>query len=626
MRATAWLLAALALPACQAKVKTLPPTEVLLRVDASPEVRATAARVRIRVGVEATQGGAWQPRAPLTLPAAGGKTLSWPLDIPVVPKDYRNPPKLFQVVAEALDGTDQVLVQQRAITSFVKEAQLVLGVFLARCGDQPLGMICEDDASCNGERCKTCVSGACDRTPVTKSDGLPKVTGAPSTRHADSGAAGAMNVGAADASAGDAGAAFDAGEGLLAVADLGTACGHELDRACAGRNSTQKLVCAGTPGVWTVNGSCDGDNRCDPRLGLTQGMCLAVAAQCTGKRPGDAVCVGTARETCDADLLRYEANDCPTNQHCNPFLLPDETIDARCLCDSGFTDDGAGGCTNIDDCLGKDCGPGGTCVDGVNDYSCVCGSGYFGTRTKNCTNINDCIGHTCSPGGTCVDALNDYACNCAAGYTGTGTKLCTDIDECAGNASICGKGGTCSNVGGGYTCNCPAGYLSTGSPSPTCVDECSAPNVCTADYPCEQEIPAHYFCRGLLPEWTNIGAIGPYAKDGTVVTDQKTGLHWQQVVDTSSYTWDGAAGYCASLGIAGGGWRLPTKTELESIVNDGVYNPAVDSAGFPSTPPDHFWTSTPVQGYSGFAWSVYFYDGVSESRRADQAQRVRCVR
>ncbi len=41
-------------------------------------------------------------------------------------------------------------------------------------------------------------------------------------------------------------------------------------------------------------------------------------------------------------------------------------------------------------------------------------------------------------------------------------------------------------------------------------------------------------------------------------------------------------------------WRLPTAEELQSIVDYGVANPAIDATWFPNTPGSEYWTSSPI--------------------------------
>jgi len=74
--------------------------------------------------------------------------------------------------------------------------------------------------------------------------------------------------------------------------------------------------------------------------------------------------------------------------------------------------------------------------------------------------------------------------------------------------------------------------------------------------------------------------------DGTV-TDNVTGLMWQQVVPSATYTWANAVAYCPTLALAGhSSWRLPSRIELESIVDFGQSSPSINGTYFPSTPKD----------------------------------------
>ncbi len=85
--------------------------------------------------------------------------------------------------------------------------------------------------------------------------------------------------------------------------------------------------------------------------------------------------------------------------------------------------------------------------------------------------------------------------------------------------------------------------------------------------------------------------------DGTV-TDNKTGLVWQQG-EPGNRTWQDALTYCKGL-ILGGqtDWRLPNVKELESITDDNRYDPAIDTTYFPGAVASIYysiyWTSTSV--------------------------------
>jgi Protein of unknown function (DUF1566) len=106
------------------------------------------------------------------------------------------------------------------------------------------------------------------------------------------------------------------------------------------------------------------------------------------------------------------------------------------------------------------------------------------------------------------------------------------------------------------------------------------------------------------------------------VTDNLTGLSWQQAISASSYTQAGAATYCSGLG---NGWRVPSMNELQTIVDDSRANPAIDTSVFPSTPVEYFWTSSPVVGIP-YMLAVDFTDGRTNGLDETSLRRVRCVR
>jgi hypothetical protein len=82
--------------------------------------------------------------------------------------------------------------------------------------------------------------------------------------------------------------------------------------------------------------------------------------------------------------------------------------------------------------------------------------------------------------------------------------------------------------------------------------------------------------------------------DGTI-TDNATGLMWQQEDDGNTYDWKSALTYATSSDLAGyTDWRLPNTKELQSIVDyDKTTFPAIDEDYFVCTDDDSwFWSST----------------------------------
>ena len=130
--------------------------------------------------------------------------------------------------------------------------------------------------------------------------------------------------------------------------------------------------------------------------------------------------------------------------------------------------------------------------------------------------------------------------------------------------------------------------------------------------------------------------------DGTV-RDLNTGLTWMKSgrgeIDTDpptpyreeggwrKYNWTDAITYCEHLDFAGyQDWRLPNYKELVSILDLGRTDPAVNTAFFPDTRSDFYWTSTPFTYDPAHAWYVYFNLGYVNHASMDQELFVRPVR
>ena len=101
--------------------------------------------------------------------------------------------------------------------------------------------------------------------------------------------------------------------------------------------------------------------------------------------------------------------------------------------------------------------------------------------------------------------------------------------------------------------------------------------------------------------------------DGTV-TDNRTGLMWLKYANNynsgAAQTWEAALSGCESFSYAGySDWRLPNVRELESIVDAGEQNPAINTTYFLNTESSQYWTSTTYVPDTSYAWLVYFYNG-----------------
>jgi hypothetical protein len=87
-----------------------------------------------------------------------------------------------------------------------------------------------------------------------------------------------------------------------------------------------------------------------------------------------------------------------------------------------------------------------------------------------------------------------------------------------------------------------------------------------------------------------------------VVTDNRTGLHWQQGDDPTTATFTGAATYCKSLVLGTGQWRVPTLREFVTLID--LRTAAFDPNAFPGTTDVEYWTADPFFGDPGVDWQA----------------------
>ena len=135
--------------------------------------------------------------------------------------------------------------------------------------------------------------------------------------------------------------------------------------------------------------------------------------------------------------------------------------------------------------------------------------------------------------------------------------------------------------------------------------------------------------------------------NGTV-EDRFTGLTWLKegnciqffdgdATGVNSRNWDNAiiaanslrSGYCGLTdGSAAGDWRLPTRKELDSLIDLGRYNPALppDCPLAATTVASYYWSATTYASNPDYAWYVYFHYGYDYSNNKSSSLYVRAVR
>lgn len=128
--------------------------------------------------------------------------------------------------------------------------------------------------------------------------------------------------------------------------------------------------------------------------------------------------------------------------------------------------------------------------------------------------------------------------------------------------------------------------------------------------------------------------------EGTV-TDTQTkhvwlrcalGMRWDGTTcegQTLTYSWNAANEAIDELNAnkVGGydNWRLPTQAELQGIVEQQCFKPAINLKAFPFTPESGFWTSTNSPGVNSRAIIVHFIHGQEYIANKSQAWRVRPI-
>ncbi|MBN2823829.1 MAG: DUF1566 domain-containing protein [Campylobacterales bacterium] len=142
------------------------------------------------------------------------------------------------------------------------------------------------------------------------------------------------------------------------------------------------------------------------------------------------------------------------------------------------------------------------------------------------------------------------------------------------------------------------------------------------------------------------GVVRSYHRENDIVTDNVTGLMWQDNKDVATVQkpWitqehydakdynntsgDTATSYCANLTLGGyDDWRVPTIQELQTITAHIYYSPSIDK-DFQNIIAESYWSSThTVGGDDTGMWSMSFKgDTLTSGGFKTSKQYIRCVR
>ncbi len=114
--------------------------------------------------------------------------------------------------------------------------------------------------------------------------------------------------------------------------------------------------------------------------------------------------------------------------------------------------------------------------------------------------------------------------------------------------------------------------------------------------------------------------------DGTVI-DNLTNLMWQQIPYNDSLTWEQALIYADTLNIGNfNDWRLPNIKELQSLNDETITNPSINSNIFNGILPKHYWSSTSLPNQQTKAWYLDVKFGLTTYAYKTSRQYLICTR
>jgi hypothetical protein len=119
---------------------------------------------------------------------------------------------------------------------------------------------------------------------------------------------------------------------------------------------------------------------------------------------------------------------------------------------------------------------------------------------------------------------------------------------------------------------------------------------------------SHYWDK-KLPSASRFTPLSDFG--GAAVRDEETGLVWETTLETSEMSWTDARSACADKEIGGRkGWRLPSVSELSSLVDPSIKTRPTLPLGHPFTNvQDVYWSATTVTDNAKNAWLVFFDTG-----------------
>ena len=213
----------------------------------------------------------------------------------------------------------------------------------------------------------------------------------------------------------------------------------------------------------------------------------------------------------------------------------------------------------------------------------------------------------------CADGSTNFLTCPVAGYPGQDGEFGRDASARTGTLEKVGAG----DAGFDYT-----KIANNGSVLPASATLGSGPN----DWACTRDNVTGLIWEvktsdGGLRDWNNTYTWYDPNSGGSDAPDPGPNCVNSNCDTTDFVNLVNAEGLCGASD-----WRMPSRRELQGIVDYGRFDPAIDPGYFPNTPSSSFWSGSPYANDSNFAWVVYFNDGHAYGNFRSSDFRVRLVR
>jgi hypothetical protein len=137
-----------------------------------------------------------------------------------------------------------------------------------------------------------------------------------------------------------------------------------------------------------------------------------------------------------------------------------------------------------------------------------------------------------------------------------------------------------------------------------------------------------FHVRAVRDIYAPTAAIPHFIDHGNnTITDQLTGLVWQKVPLNDTLTWEQSLQYAENLSLAGkSDWRLPNIKELQSLNDENLVNPSINTLFFSAIGLKKYWSSTSLPNQTVQAWYLDTRFGITTHDVKSKSINLLCVR